>query len=375
MIRNLLEKFKRRESHQLRVMVVLFMLVLLAAQLIWWVVFFELNARRTDELSAGLDELYLAAANAGRPAETNGRIIRVNGEYRINPKVIEERENRHARNLLMLISESIFLMAVICYGSYRVIRSIQREFQLIQDRNTFINSVSHELKTPIASILLNLQTLLKRELPEEQRREMLEDGVRDIHRLDAQVNNLLTAGAMSRNPAGMRDLHTAESLEPAREIEAYLEAFRGENKQRPGDSDVRFETDLQACPPVAMNPEMFHKVLSNIIGNSAQYAQGPVRIHISLRPAASHKRSAPDIALIRISDDGPGLPPGEHEKVFQPLYRLQAGNRPVRGTGMGLYIVREIVSAAGGSVTAESAGASGGRGTTMEIRLPLGGQA
>lgn len=354
------------------------MLVLLSAQLIWWVVFFQMNYRSTDELQEELDRVVLALAN-GEVSALKGLhfLERKEGRWIIREDVSERRRAEHVRKLWMLISETIFVLGVISYGSLRILRSINRERRLVHERNVFINSVTHELKTPMTSILLNLQTLIKRKLPPSQQNELLEESILHIKRLEDQVNNILLSGQFARkHRSGEIAIpgipENGESADLSELIRRYLEAGRIAFKRE----QVTVTAELEDSIRVRIRAELFEKVISNLVQNAIQYSRQKPVIHIRLATETANGSGGrkwsnrnKNMALLSIADNGIGIPEEELDNVFIPFYRLQNDNRPVRGSGVGLYIVQEIVQSAGGTVRALRN--PSGIGTQFELRFPL----
>ena len=357
------EKFSRRSRSLLRMALVFGMVTLLAVQLGWWLIFFEMNqeAAATLERRVGLLEESIANREAV-PYDLLSGMPRRNGRYIVDPKRAADRETRHRRQLAMLLAETLFVLSVIGYGSYRVIRSLQREIALNHERNIFLDSVSHELKTPIAGVRLALQTLLRREYSAEQRREVLGGALRDADRLEEQVANLLTAAGLARMdrgekaPTGVCNL-TAQAAEVVAQVSREIAA--GRNLSSPSTPRLECKDD-QAQVIVPVRPELIETVLRNLLRNALSYAPGSDRITVSVD-------SVGRMAVLRVADRGPGIPPEERKRVFEPLYRIAGGANPHRGTGMGLYIVAEIVRKAGGSARALE---REGGGTVLEVRLP-----
>ncbi len=338
------------------------MVGLIFFQLVWWLVFFEIRSKEIQSILSENDTLRQALANAGQavrlpegtdPAAT---LILRNGRFEPNPAVAEERARAHRRQRFMLISETVFLISVLIYGHYRIIRALRREWALVRDRNNLIQSVTHELKTPLAGALLSLQTLRKRETDPDSRNQILDEGIADLKRLENRINNLLTGSALLRgrgvNEAGRAQANAA-ALVRACLAEIAPQARVG-----------RVEVILNAPDefPVRIEPALLEKVVGNLILNAVQHSPpgGVVRVELG-RDLISRK-----FGLLRVRDDGPGIPSGEREKVFQPLYRLESGQ--ARGSGMGLYIVREILTAAGGTVQFVDVT---GPGSLVEARMPI----
>ncbi|MGP0096966.1 MAG: ATP-binding protein [Terriglobales bacterium] len=238
-----------------------------------------------------------------------------------------------------------------------------REIRRNEQHDSFINAVTHELKTPIASIRLYLQTLQRREVDEGQRRQFYELMLVDTERLMYTVEQVLKAGAAAqkkgprlRSPVDLNGL-VAECVELAR-TRHHLQA---------SDLDYRESTSLSVQKgngaQVLGDPEELRTAVSNLLDNAVKYSPEGVHICVEL--------DAPDeehVAL-RVSDRGVGIPPHELKRIFKRFYRVtQRSLSQVKGTGLGLFIVRSIARKHGGRVFAESEGA--GKGTTVTLELP-----
>jgi signal transduction histidine kinase len=345
--------------------VVIGMLALIFAQLIWWILFFEIHYRKNEALRIEYNHLLTGVLNGNIDRSELAHLIlrEESGRHIINPAVEEAYSSEHRRYLWMLISETAFTLIVISYGSLRVVRSIKREHRLIRERNVFLNSVTHELKTPLAGILLNLQTLEKRRLSENSKRELIHDGIEGVRRLEEQINNLLMGGEILHRRESRRNLpDTGErSCDASSLIHRYVEEQRSYLKK----CGCRLSLELPETAPIAMDSDLFVKVISNLIGNAVRYS--PERPEIGIRIGPDPQKTS--ICLIRIEDKGYGIPPEELDNIFKPMYRIERGAGPVRGSGMGLYIVREIIESSGGTIRALSKGE--GSGSLFELRIPF----
>jgi two-component system sensor histidine kinase SenX3 len=235
-----------------------------------------------------------------------------------------------------------------------------REIRRNEQHEAFINSVTHELKTPVASMRLYLQTLQNRPVDEAKRQEFYGVMLEDSDRLLATIEQVLRAGQLGARRR--RGAHLAidlsalvtESLELARirhhlvpETLTYVERFH-DNAPRLvlGDED-----ELRA-------------VVSNLVDNAIKYSGPQVRVAVELEQT--------DAAMItlRVRDQGIGISPSEHKRIFKRFYRIPGAMATrIKGTGLGLFIVRSVVARHGGKVYAESGGP--GHGSTFIVQLPL----
>jgi two-component system sensor histidine kinase KdpD len=219
-------------------------------------------------------------------------------------------------------------------------------------RTALLNSVSHDLRTPLASIKASASSLLDREVrwSDAERDEFLATINTEADRLTRLVHNLLD---MSRIEAGALDPRLVESS-VAEVVGPVVRRARAASRQRV-DVDVPEE-----LPPVLVDPVRLDQVLTNLLDNARSYA--------TASPVQVVARRAGDSVELRVVDHGPGIPGLERERVFDQFYRLKGGGRRPEGTGMGLAICRGIVEAHGGSLRVET---TPGGGASFVLTLPV----
>jgi len=259
------------------------------------------------------------------------------------------------REGIVVIFGSIFFLVIITLGVINTIFLV-REIRRNEQHDSFINAVTHELKTPIASIRLYLQTLQSRELDEVKRQDfyriMLEDSDRLLHTVD-QVLRAGATGSILRRSAKVRlDLGqiARESVELARtrfhlgpEALQYFE--HTDNAIVLGDSE-----ELKAA-------------VWNLLDNAVKYSQDEVKIRVELEELHDNK------VAVRVTDSGVGISPAELKRIFKRFYRIPATVAVrTKGSGLGLFIVRSVAKKHGGKAYAQSAGQ--GQGSTFTLQLP-----
>jgi signal transduction histidine kinase len=231
------------------------------------------------------------------------------------------------------------------------------EIKRNEEHDSFINAVTHELKTPIASIRLYLQTLQSRDVDEARRRQFYDIMLADAERLHHTVDQVLKAGvasqkrkAVARAPVDIAGL--ARDCAQLAVVRHHLDP-----------EAIALETHDDRPLIVSGDAEELRTVLANLLDNAVKYSADIVRVTVSVAAPA------PYTIWVRVQDRGIGIPRKQLKRIFNRFYRVQArGIRQIKGTGLGLYIVRTIARAHGGRIFAQSEGE--GRGATFTLELP-----
>jgi signal transduction histidine kinase len=260
---------------------------------------------------------------------------------------------RVAPLVLGVILFAIIIAGLIIYTVFLVL-----EIKRNEDHESFINAVTHELKTPIASMRLYLETLQSRSLTEAQRREFYTIMLADAERLHRTVDQVLKAGAAAQKPAIVARA-PVDMVTLAREC---VELALQRHHLQPDAIALETHHD-DAALVVRGDAEELRTVLTNLLDNAVKYSADAVRVTVYV--AAPE----PGTIWVRVQDRGVGIPKKQLKRIFNRFYRVQArGLKHVKGTGLGLYIVRSIARAHGGRVFAQSEGE--GRGATFTLELP-----
>ena len=263
----------------------------------------------------------------------------------------------------VLVVLGIVLFIPIIAGMVLNTIFLVREIRRNEQHDSFINAVTHELKTPVASIRLYLQTLQTRDLDEDKRREFYRIMLEDSDRLLQTIEQVLQAGSsgsrwrrISRTRLDLGDL-SKECVELAR------------TRFHLTDDALAYEQRVASgsCTVVG-DPDELKAAIWNLIDNAIKYSSGDVRVRVAL-VAAEGERLA-----IKVTDEGVGISSVELKRIFRRFYRIPASVAiRAKGSGLGLFIVRSVAKKHGGRAFAESQGP--GHGSTFTLLLPRAAEA
>jgi len=259
------------------------------------------------------------------------------------------------RESVLIVFGSIFFLVIIAGVVVNTIFLV-REIRRNEQHDSFINAVTHELKTPVASIRLHLQTLQMRDLDEAKRRDfyriMLEDSDRLLHTIE-QVLLAGATGSILRRTAKTR-------LDLAQIARECVELAR--TRFHLGEDALEY-VERTSAAVVLGDADELKAAVWNLIDNAVKYSQGNPRVRVELA-AAENQRVA-----VRVTDQGVGISPAELKRIFTRFYRIPASVAVrTKGSGLGLFIVRSVARKHGGRAFAESAGQ--GHGSTFTLLLP-----
>jgi signal transduction histidine kinase len=258
------------------------------------------------------------------------------------------------RRLGLLIGGVIFfgiVMAGLVLNTIFLIREVRRNEQ----QDSFLHAVTHELKTPLTSIRLYLETLQSRKLDDQQRNEFYRVMLSDSDRLLGTVEQVLHAAELRHVRNDDRDIVDMENL-----VRECLDDARTHHHLSPESLCLLIETSRGPARVSASRDEL-RSAISNVIDNAIKYSGKNVDIEVEL--------SSDEEVVLKIRDRGIGIPKAELKQVFKRFYRVSDREvARVKGSGLGLFIVRSIAKKYGGNAFAESDGP--GHGATITIQLP-----
>ncbi len=260
----------------------------------------------------------------------------------------------NTREVVLLVIGIIFF-ALIITGLILNTIFLVREIRRNEQHDTFLNAVTHELKTPIASIKLYLETLKAREVTDEKRDEFYDVMLADSNRLLNTVEQVLQAGRIRAKAGSASDatLDIDEVVENA--VRTTITRYNLD------DGSIRTVTAGESLT-VKGNADELQTVFVNLLDNAVKYSGEEPQITVRTQAAGFTNKVA-----VAIKDKGIGIPPADLKRIFRRFYRSD-NSGGASGTGLGLFIVKSIVEKHGGSVKADSKGE--GRGCTFLVQLP-----
>ena len=234
--------------------------------------------------------------------------------------------NYQERKRKQFLGEGITFLFLFLLGAIYVYRSLIKQLRFSNQQQNFMMAVTHELKTPIAVTQLNIETLLKRELSQDQQKTLLNNSLKETQRLDTLCNNILLASQLD-----FKDYQqNKQQIDFSEMVNGLVKSFEERFPTR------KIITHIQEGVIFFSEPLLMQMLLQNLLDNANKYAPIDTPIEISLN---ANQREL----LLEVKDQGIGIPLAERERVFDKFYRV--GNeftRSAKGTGLGLYLCKKI---------------------------------
>ncbi|MBN4061805.1 MAG: two-component sensor histidine kinase [Flavobacteriales bacterium] len=251
----------------------------------------------------------------------------------------------------MVIGEGSVFFILLALGVLKIRSSFKKEAKLAARQKNFLLSVTHELKSPIASVKLYLETLLKREVEKEKEREILFNAISESERLAALVDNILLAAKIESDTYLLSKTTVNLSEYTEEIISKSMPALRGSHK---------IKTEIEPNMECDIDLLAFSSILLNLLENAGKYSPKQSTITIKL------EKNNRAIALT-VMDEGIGIPEEEKSTIFQKFYRIGSEEtRSTKGTGLGLYIVKVLAEKLNGTITVKN---NSPKGSLFELRF------
>ncbi len=264
---------------------------------------------------------------------------------------LEQLNRKHSGRTKQYIGEGSAFLIVILIGAVIVYSSFARRIMLSRQQNNFMLSVTHELKSPIAAMKLNMQTLEKHQLSEAQRKQLLDRCIKESNRLNDLCSNMLFASQLE----GRQYKPANESFLLSEQVEDAVTDYALRYPRK-------FEQDIMPGIRMTGDKIMLQMAINNLLENAVKYTPADKPILITLENNNGN-------AIISVADQGSGISDPEKKKIFNKFYRVgNEESRKSKGTGLGLYLTNKIVMQHKGRITVKD---NTPNGSIFEISLPI----
>lgn len=309
----------------------------------WWSVL--LFVKNNDAFQAKRDLLRIGMVAEG--------LVTNDADFYKNDRYLELAK-QYRRQEWMIVGEATVFIISLVIGIWLINRGYHKEVMAARQRRNFLLSITHELKSPIASIKLVLETLLKRQLPKEQSDKITQSAVREADRLNDLVNDLLLSARLE------------DAYQPNVE-QVDLSALLHDLVHKLQEKHPQVVFSLEEKSPVGFilaDKSGFTSVALNLLENAVKYSPEAPEIEVRLERKN-------DTILWEVADKGIGIEDKEKARVFEKFYRIgNEDTRQTKGTGLGLFIVKEVIRAHGGTISIAN---NSPKGTVFKISLPVQG--
>ena len=249
----------------------------------------------------------------------------------------------------------LVLLIALSFTTAWIFRHLNVQLRLNKLYDNFIGNVTHELKSPLSSIQLYLETLNSRNVPPEKQKEFISLMMKDSSRLQRLINSILEISALEQKKLA-HDYQVYKADHLVREL-----LNESKDQFRLTDKAIIINGSVQS--EIVVDRDALKIVFDNLFDNALKYSAGPTQINVNYSQNSNK-------FLIEFSDKGIGIPTNEQKKIFNKFYRIYHKNVPtVKGTGLGLYWVKEIIKNHGGRISLFSEGEN--KGTTFKIEFPI----
>ncbi len=274
----------------------------------------------------------------------------------VSEGVVKDMYAHHHARVRMFLWEGAFFLVLVMVGGLLIVRTLRKEVALSKQQGNFLSAVTHELKSPLASIRLYTETLLLRDVSSEKKKHYLEAVSKDVSRLETLVGNLLAVARLEEN-AWHVSLSRADLVQDVHDVMRVV-------ADEVSSLGVMVHVSLPQEPLwVLYDPMSLSMVLRNLVDNAIKYGGASKQVWVRLSRVE-------DTAVLEVEDHGMGFVSSEASKMFEKFYRV--GDEMVRqtpGSGLGLYLVQALAQGCNAYVSAHSEGL--GKGAVFKVVFPL----
>lgn len=308
-----MSRFSVKKKLALVTVVYWVLLFYMIAALVWWFIALQ----NQNNLMASM-----------RLAEIN----KDDTEYLQKVAIIQDSK---ARKTAQYIGEGVTFFALILLGAVFVFNAVRKQIKLSQQQQNFMMAITHELKTPIAVTKLNLETLQKRQLPDETQQKLLKNTLQETNRLNSLCNNILLASQLEAclNTTSQQEINFTELVESS--VKDFTNRF----------TDRNIISDIDEAIYVHGEEILLEMLANNLIENALKYSPKTGSVTVSLKEQSK-------TVLLQVSDEGIGIADGDKKRVFEKFFRAGDENvRTTKGTGLGLYLCKKIMQGHRGNIS------------------------
>jgi len=253
----------------------------------------------------------------------------------------------------LVFAGGIVLIAAIATGIAILFRNLGLQIKLTKMYDSFIDNITHELKSPLASIQLYLQTLESKEVPQEKQKEFLNSMLNDAKRLQNLIDSILEISALEQKKIA----HNFEIYNSGEIFRILLDDSKKQFKLDDENFNVTGNPNIDCI----IDTYAIKMVIDNLVDNAIKYSNGITRINVDLKLTGNK-------IVLTFKDNGIGIPVSEQKQIFEKFHRIYRKDIPnVKGTGLGLYWVKEIVKVHGGKINVKSGGINTGSEFILEL--------
>jgi len=254
-----------------------------------------------------------------------------------------------------VLTAGIVMLALVLVGLYVIFIYWKRQSRLYAEQKTFISQITHELKSPLASIQLHLETIRLRRPPAEMMERFVDTMLADTERLNNLISNFLMAAKLEQRTRENR----LSRIDLSSFVRNCVDDFR-KNLQDDSPLSVEIEPEIHA----EIDAEEIQMAIRNLLENAFLYSAAAPEVKVTLSRSGKN-------CILTVRDNGRGIERKEMEDIFRMFYRVRLTGETIKGTGLGLYIVKSVVKRHKGKVTVASDGP--GKGAVFTITIPAAG--
>lgn len=341
------------------------LLVVCVAQLGWWLIDQWLHTAADKQRT---EQLYHESLLAAETLQSHGltpaaimdlfpEVITTPAGFAIDPQVLAELEDERFSRINQYAWEGGFFLVVLLATIGVLASAIRSEARLRRRQHNFVTAVTHELKSPLAAMRLAAETLELRDAEGESRERLIRRLLASLDRMESTVANVLDTARIDEGKMPL----APQEIDAARAVSELLESLANTAQSR----GVRLRGEVADRLWLKADHQAFNAVLRNLVDNALGAVAGAESPTVTVAAAVSD-----GWALIEVRDNGRGFDPDDAEKLFEKFFRPgDEMRRELRGTGLGLYIARQLADASGARLTGHSGGH--GAGATFRLRWPL----